>query len=445
MRATVPMKWTMRTRITVAAAAAMLVAYSIVATLMISEVVELNNDADSIQAAVAVLVVATSLSDGGDLGDQLGADLAAGASVVVIENGDVVYRSGAGADVLAAITGELDDGEVIDIDGTPHAQIEAPCAPGTTDECIIRTAVPTEGFLSTLRDNIWTVLGLAGIVVLATGSVVWWTVGRALRFLDGLSSEVNEISDSRGPHQLSRPQGDDEVRRLVDTLNDMLSRLHDAQRQEQRFLADASHELRSPVTAISITTDNVADDPARRSSDATWERLTTESARLRRVVDQLLTLSTTEQANPVAEPVDLAAVVRGHVASLSGGTSVEFGLEVRGLPFAMATEGHGDRVCSNLLGNAVRHARTAVTVTITHTADTIALRVSDDGPGVPTERRDDVFDAFTRLDDARTADQGGSGLGLAIARSAARACGGDIVLEGPNDFVCTLPAPSTNA
>lgn len=438
--------WTVRTRITAAAGVAMLAAYSIVATLMIFEVTELNNDADSIQAAVVVLGVVTALDDGGGVDDLVRNGLVDDATVVIIEDGEVVSSGGpqseALTDMVAGSSNGLgSEGDVIDVAGTRHAHVEAPCSPGAHSDCIIVVAVPTDGFVSTLLDNIWTVLALAAITSLATITVVWWIVGRALRFLDGLSSEVNEISDSRDPHRLSRPQGDDEVRRLVDTLNDMLGRLHDAQRQEQRFLADASHELRSPVTAISITTENVAADPERRSSDATWERLTAEADRLRRVVDQLLTLSTTEQSAPMMEPVDVASVVRGHVASLGTSMQVDITLEVRGLAFAITTEGHADRVCSNLLGNAVRHARTAVHVDIAATTDRVVLRISDDGPGVPPDRRDDVFDAFTRLDDARTADGGGSGLGLAIARSAARACGGDIVLEGPNTFVCSLPAP----
>ncbi|MFK7917033.1 MAG: ATP-binding protein [Ilumatobacter sp.] len=436
---------TLRLRIAAAATGAVLVAYAAVAALMLAEVVELNNDADSIQAAVSTLVVVSALADNEDLDAALDANLEPGGSVVIVEREEITFRSGPFADELAGIADGVDVDDVVQLDGNAHAWIVAPCAPSSLDDCTVRVAVPTDGFGNTLVDNLWIVLGLAAAALLITGSTVWWSVGRALRFLDALSTEVNEISDSRTPHRLSRPHGDDEVRRLVDTLNNMLERLHRARGHEQRFIADASHELRSPVAAISITTENVVLDPTRRSSDATWERLTTETIRLQRVVEQLLTLAATDQRTAILEPVDLASIVRSHATRLAATSTVHIETTVTGAPFAMSTAQHVDRVCSNLLSNAVRHATSRVDVLVSHATRVITLEVSDDGPGIPESRREDVFEAFTRLDAARTADAGGAGLGLAIARAAARDCGGDVTLRGANHFVCEFAAPDTTS
>lgn len=252
------------------------------------------------------------------------------------------------------------------------------------------------------------------VIVIALGALVWWLVGRALRPVAAITREVEEITHTTMHRRVPEPGSRDEVHELARTMNDMLSRLETAQERQRAFVSDASHELRTPVatvqTALEVGLRNGdLEDAARAALDA--------NRRLQDVLADLLDLARLDEVEMTADAavVDLEEVVLAEV----GGQPDER-LDVRGV---LAGRVRGDRaalcrVVRNLVENARRHARTRVDVALVADGDDVVLTVDDDGPGIPPEHRDAVFERFVRLDHGRDRRAGGAGLGLAIVRRA---------------------------
>jgi signal transduction histidine kinase len=230
--------------------------------------------------------------------------------------------------------------------------------------------------------------------------------------------------------RVREPGGRDEVDRLARTMNAMLDRLEVGATRQRRFVADASHELRSPIAAIRTQLE-VAQ---RHAGPDDWPGVATavlaEEARLEGLVTDLLALALDDEgAPPPSAVVDLVAVV------------AEEADRARRVPVTVdAGDGAvvlGDRsalrsAVAHLLDNGARHARTTVEAAIAVDAGQIELVVDDDGAGIALEDRERVFERFTRLDEGRSRDRGGAGLGLAVVRAVARRHGGDsTVTESP--------------
>lgn len=218
-----------------------------------------------------------------------------------------------------------------------------------------------------------------------------------------------------------------ELRSLADSFNLMLDRLGDAFARQRSFVSDASHELRSPLTAIRGQIEVLARDPdpdveaVRRVEAATL----TELRRVEKLVDELLALAALDEgAGPALRELDVAAFLREAVTAAPGGAVLGDLVEGRidADPDMIA------RVLRNLVENARRHAGPAGTVRVSSTAadGRLHVDVDDDGPGVAPAERERVFDRFHRSDAGRARTAGGSGLGLAIARAIVTAHGGSI-------------------
>ncbi|MER7165879.1 HAMP domain-containing sensor histidine kinase [Micromonospora sp. NPDC000207] len=285
--------------------------------------------------------------------------------------------------------------------------------------------------------------------------VAWRVVGAALRPVEALRSGAAEITGSARTGRLPVPASHDEIHRLAVTLNDMLDRLASARDRQRAFVADAAHELRSPLTNMRTEL-----EVAQRLGDRTdWstvsENLLTDTERLSRLVDDLLLLARLDatESPPRSRPVELNALLTA-VAARYPSPPVR-GEAATGEP--AWTEGDPDelhRVLTNLVDNAVRHARTAVSLAVQPHVDGVReaayhrVTVTDDGPGVPPADRERVFGRFTRLDDARARDAGGAGLGLAIVRDLVRRTGGRVELADLPDapglrVTVHLPARAT--
>ncbi len=239
----------------------------------------------------------------------------------------------------------------------------------------------------------------------------------------------------------------------------MLARLDRATSAQRQFLADAAHELRSPVAGILAQVEVAASGrlPASAPSTAAFAaELVPEVARLSRLVEDLLRLARLD-ANPRlrSTAVDLDDCVFSEVRrarSLAASQGAGVRIDESGVG-AVRVVGDADaltRVVGNLLDNAVRYARGRVTIRLAEEGGRARLTVADDGPGVPPEDRERVFERFTRLDDARSRDAGGSGLGLAIVRDVVAAHAGTVRIgEGPGGgalVVVTLPVhPAASA
>jgi signal transduction histidine kinase len=282
------------------------------------------------------------------------------------------------------------------------------------------------------------------ILLLVVGFIIWWIVGRALRPIDALRREVDEVATRPGEQRVADPLTDDEVGRLARTLNSMLDRLEQASARERRFVADASHELRSPIANIRTALEVALHRP----DAAEWPRVArevlAEDRRMGHLVEQLLILARSDEGCllPAAGASDLLEVVHSVVASLSA-ASERIAITVDGPSVDVPVPAvYLERIVGNLVDNARRYARTRVDVTITRQRHVAVLTVHDDGPGIPSAERSHIFERFVRLDEARDREHGGFGLGLAIVADLCRAYGGTIeVTDGRPGTVFSVEFP----
>ena len=237
-------------------------------------------------------------------------------------------------------------------------------------------------------------------------------------------------------------------------MNDMLGRLDEAATKQRRFVADASHELRSPLAAIRTTLEVGLAHPDMAPWPLIAERAAQQSARLADLIQQLLLLAKADehQLAVTQQPVDIGALLRDVVATtpthdLDTEVDVADGLSTVG------NREHLERLFGNIFDNAVRYARSRVVITATTTADEVCVEIDDDGPGIPTADQERVFDRFVRLDHSRERGSGTAGLGLAIAREIALAHGGHIAIDASSTrgtrviitlLLASIGAPPTN-
>ncbi|MGW2203015.1 HAMP domain-containing sensor histidine kinase [Streptomyces sp. NPDC001774] len=262
---------------------------------------------------------------------------------------------------------------------------------------------------------------LLGVVA----GVTWLVTRRALRPVESIRREMAEITSSQDlSRRVPEPATHDEVARLARTTNETLTALESSVERQRRFVADASHELRSPIASLRTQLEVGAAHPELLDVPGAVE----DTVRLQHLAADLLLLARLDAGERLAgAPVDLAALATEAAAGRRGVT-VEAAESVQ----VSGSRGRLGRVLGNLLDNAVRHARAEVTVTVRREGDRAVLGVADDGPGVPEADRERIFERFVRLDDARTRDEGGAGLGLAIARDVAVRHGGTLTVgEAP--------------
>ncbi|HEY3713395.1 MAG TPA: HAMP domain-containing sensor histidine kinase [Jatrophihabitantaceae bacterium] len=291
-------------------------------------------------------------------------------------------------------------------------------------------------------------IGLPIILVLAAAAV-WLVVGRALRPVERIRHAVTDITSADLSQRVPEPGTADEIGHLAHTMNDMLTRLDDAAQRQRRFVADASHELRSPLAAIRTTLEVGLAHPDRAPWPTIAERAAEQSTRLEGLIQQLLLLAKADEHQLSAEQqrVDVGALLRDVVANTPA-HHLDIDLDVAPGVDTVGNPDHLQRLFRNILDNAVRYARRRVLLTATTTADEIRIEIDDDGPGIPAADRDRVFDRFVRLDDSRERTTGSTGLGLAIAREIVLAHHGYLTIaDSPAAgarVIVTLPlAPSS--
>jgi signal transduction histidine kinase len=266
------------------------------------------------------------------------------------------------------------------------------------------------------------------LLLLLFGVIAWQMTGWTLRPVEALRAGAEQISGSGRDDHLPVPGTHDEIRALAETLNAMLDRLESARARQRAFVADAAHELRSPLTSMR-TQIEVAQHLG--EGGPLEAGLLAELVRLSNLVDGLLVLARSDAgAPPSGEPHVLpVADLLATVAVRHRKSRVP--VTVRTAPATLAVEvvePEAVRIVANLVDNAVRHAATRVELSATDEDGFALLAVDDDGPGIPDADLERVFDRFTRLDAARDRDSGGSGLGLAIVRELTRRAGGTVRL-----------------
>jgi len=289
----------------------------------------------------------------------------------------------------------------------------------------VLVAAPQQDITQSLRTVAHALLIAYPLLLGTLAALAWWVVGWTLRPVEQLRRGAEEISAAQ-VGRLPVPDGEDELHRLALTLNRMLDRLEAARTRQRAFVADAAHELRSPIASLRTQLDvaaHLGEPPAPADLSADVDRLG-------RLVSDLLLLARADEGYPGLrghEPVELRGLLLD-VAGAYAGARVPVAVAPGGPQWTVGDHGALWRVLDNLVGNAVRHAASAVTLAVQRSADRAVVSVADDGPGIPEPDRARVFDRFTRLDDARTRDDGGAGLGLAIVRELVRLHGGTVTL-----------------
>ncbi len=305
-------------------------------------------------------------------------------------------------------------------------------------------AVPTETVTETVAPvRHALLLGLPLALLLVAGGT-WVSVGRALGPVEQLRAEVAGLSEADLSRRVPVPHGRDEIALLARTMNAMLDRLERAAARQRAFVADASHELQSPLAAFRTELEVALAQPERADWPQVARDLLRRGHELEALARDLLFLAGAEQVTARAGatgPVDLDDVVLDEVSRVRAVSPVP--VDASGVSAAPVRGSREQlaRLVRNLLENAVRHAAGAVSVRLATSDDGWArLEVVDDGPGVQPGDRDRVFDRFVRLDSSRS--RGGTGLGLAIVASIASAHGGSVAVAGDGPgatFVVRLP------
>ncbi|MEO3829610.1 HAMP domain-containing sensor histidine kinase [Actinomadura sp. B10D3] len=284
--------------------------------------------------------------------------------------------------------------------------------------------------------------GLPPLLAVVAG-VTWLVTRRALRPVEAVRAELAAITSSGDlARRVPVPDARDEIAGLAATTNETLAALEESVARQRGFVADASHELRSPIASLRTQLEVAAAHPGLLDVDGLVE----DVVRLQHLAADLLLLARIDAGDrPPTRPVLLGGLVRDALERRTG-DRIPVQASVEGDPRVMGVPGRLARVVGNLLDNAERYANTAVRLSLREEAGAAVLRVADDGPGVPPGDRERIFERFVRLDDARSRDDGGAGLGLAIARDLVRAHGGEVtVRDAPGGgalFEVRLPVTS---
>jgi len=375
------------------------------------------------------------------------AALAAGADPVALTSGigeeRLVQVLDPQGQVVAATANVARRGEPLPVPQPGHS-VRVPVAGDEGDFLVVSTTAETPdgrltvlggGALGDVTETVRIVAGLlaVGLPILLglVGMTTWRVVGRALAPVDAIRAEVEEISASQLHRRVPDPGGEDEIARLARTMNQMLARLDAAQIRQRRFVSDASHELRSPVASIKTNAEVArAAGSGGAGSDELASTVLAEIERIERLVEDLLLLARLDEdpGQFGRHPIDLDDLVFAEATRLRAVAGSSVAVDTTAVSAARV---QGDtaglrRVLRNLGENAVRHAQGRVAFELAERNGTARLVVEDDGPGIPDEARDRVFERFVRLDDARARDDGGTGLGLAIVAEVIAASGGTV-------------------
>ena len=455
----------LRARVTLAATAGLALALLGVALLLRAELrTSLSNGLDNTARQGAREVAA--LADAHRLPDPV--PVADGTITVQVLNaqGRIVDAS-PGADLLVPLlppgqaAANARTGRAMVMQGPPHGlpgEIRVVTVATGGGETVI-AAVAAYQELNTVAALTRALLIGTPLLLLLLAGAIWLVVGTTLRPIAELRRGAQDVTRTGRPSALPVPEARDEVHSLALTLNDMLSRLGQAQERQRGLVSDTAHELRSPIASIRAQLEVALDHPDSQDWRQTASDVLEDTLRLARLAEDLLVLARLDERDGRRRAdlqVDLAALVGVEVSRHDGSRvpvvvagqdqggqdqggqdqgGQDQGGQDQGGQERCAVTGDADglrRMLGNLIDNAVRYARTRVTVGITREGSSVRLTVTDDGPGIPPGDRQRAFGRFARLDDARSRDgdgQGGAGLGLAIVRATAQAHDGSAWLE----------------
>jgi two-component system, OmpR family, sensor kinase len=401
--------WSLRRRVALFALTVVVMVLLVVDLLLTVSIRE-EFDREVQRAMDARVALAEELDDGGSPAQLVAMLTARGVPAVVVGDDGVRRETG----------GELG------LPPEPHAVSVVELAAGTRVEVIVSRA----GAETAQRRVLLIGTTGTGIAVAAVLVVLALFTERVLRPLDEVVETAREIARGRTGARLAATGGETELGRLAEAFDEMLdvqeaalATAHAEEARSRRFLADAAHQLRTPVAGLRAASEALLHDPDTADRDRLLAHLARESSRTGRLLDALLRVAEQDRGDaPARKRIDVVAIVADEVdrqRPLAPRLTID--LMASGSCW-LTTDGDGLReAVANLLDNARRHARTRIEVAV-HDHDAVAVvRVADDGPGLRRGTEEQVFERFVSLD-----DRGGAGLGLPIARATARAQGGDL-------------------
>jgi signal transduction histidine kinase len=283
----------------------------------------------------------------------------------------------------------------------------------------------------------------APIIVGVAAAASHTLVRRSLQSVDAIRSRVAEISTSDLAERVPVPTSRDAISALAVTMNEMLARLEAGHRAQQRFVSDASHELRSPLATIISGLEVAEVHPELLDSELAIDTLLPEAQRMRVLIEDLLLLA---RADEQSLKMRNEEVLLDQLAEVEAARVRRDGCTIHTAICPARLIGDRpavSRVIRNLVENAVRHAKSRVDIQVGSQGNDVILTVSDDGPGIAPADRARVFERFVRLDSDRARSGGGTGLGLAIVAEIVAAHGGTANIEdrsgGGTTLIVTLP------
>ncbi|KRD20542.1 histidine kinase [Mycobacterium sp. Root265] len=354
---------------------------------------------------------------------------------VIGADGTVLHRSPGAPSTPLIPVGEIGAGPRIGMPehDSPFGEIRFSAQTVIGPDAARYTVVVGEGsplVLSTVGTVVTALAVAAPVVIAVSAAATYLLVRRSMRSVDDIRSRVADITTSDLTGRVPVPDSRDEIAALAVTMNEMLARVEAGHAAQQRFVGDASHELRSPLATIISALEVAQAHPDLLNPELAQHTLMPEAQRMRSLIDDLLLLARADERgwNIRRDDVDLDDLANGEIERLRRDSDLEVTVSIEpvrvsGDPPALA------RVLRNLLDNAARHAASVIEVDLRHRNGQAVLTIGDDGPGIPAGDRLRVFDRFVRLDEGRSRGAGGTGLGLAIVSEILAAHHGQVRIE----------------
>ena len=429
----------LRTRMLIISSAAVAVVLAVGGVLLLALLrAELIDTADDAGTDTATSVA--DLAQKGILPPVLAATEEIATAVQVVKGDEVISATTNTVGSPAFLAGELKPGEMrlsdratlpFDEDG-PFRVISLGTETPTGDATVY-VAVDVEDVAEVIA--VAEKLGSLGLAVLIVvlAAVLWVVIGRTLAPVTAIRDRAEAITGSELHQRVPEGVYQDEIAGLAQTINAMLGRLEESAKRQEAFVADAAHELRSPIASLQARLETELLSPRTDGDERITHDLLRETTRMGRLVDHLLLLARSDAGTISAHkvPVDLEEVVLDSIASVETASvpvtthDVE-PVQVAGQPALL------EHVVTNLLDNAGRFADSSINVSLQANGQHAILVVDDDGPGIPEHLRAGVLERFVRVDESRERGTGGAGLGLAIVAEIVRVHEGEIeITESP--------------
>ena len=447
-----PKRWSVRAKSAVAAAVVVSVCFAIASGLLLLVLYRsLETTAQDAAAARADQIRVQLETDSPTELDRslLATDSQIGAVQIVDDTGAVLAASN-GAPARPLVTTSMSDGQLIDlgrvedseggfdywVSGRATAVVD-----GTVTILVGADREPVESVVS--RVAVLLAVGAPVLLVVVVISI-YRLVGAALRPVENIRGRVAAISSTDLAERVPVPVARDEIAHLANTMNEMLARLETGQAAQQRFVSDASHELRSPLATITTALEIAAGRPDLIDKALIDESLLPEARRMNQLIEDLLLLARSDENAVELQrvDVDLDDLLLEEAGRLRRIASVQTVVHIEPCRVVGDRAALG-RAIRNLVDNAARHAASAVTLSCRPDGNHAVIDIRDDGPGIPPHERDRVFQRFVRLDTARARASGGAGLGLSIVEQIVRVHGGTVAIVdapgGGTTFSVTLP------